>query len=281
MLPTPSQFTIGQVAKLLSLSKNTIRNWIKVGKLEATIDVNGIHLISQKAIDVIKTKQSISTDSNFESLNNSKDIKIPQRPLSLSEAAHMLKISKNTLLRWEKAGLIYSARTNGNARRYYPDDLLAITKSRTPYQRMPTLPQSRPKDDQPLAEKAEHELPGDPTFSELHTTPSELEDLSKEPTSDLPPLPVSTNENIIVEPIKNESKDRKLYQNTLHFTHVLKKTPWPIIAAVFLLFLGIGIVATQVIGVQNQRSISSKAAETKKTTVLSRINIYLCYMLLQ
>ncbi len=242
---TPSQLTIGQVAKLLSLSKNTIRNWIKIGKLEATIDVNGIHLISREALDAIKTKQNISTDSNLESLNNTKDIRIPQHPLSLSDAAHMLKISKNTLLRWEKARLIHSARTNGNARRYYPEDLLTITKSHTPYQR---IPQPRPKDDQPLVEKAEHQLPGDPTFPELHTTPTELEDLSKE--------------EIIVEPIKNESKDRKLYQ----------KTPWPIIAAVFLLFLGIGIVATQVIGVQNQRSISYKAAETKKTTVLSKPN---------
>ncbi|EKD67943.1 MAG: hypothetical protein ACD_48C00142G0001, partial [uncultured bacterium] len=127
MPSTPSQLTIGQVAKILSLSKNTIRNWIKMGKLEATIDVNGIHLISQETLNTIKTKNT----------NITKDIKIPQRPLSLSEAAHMLKISKNTLLRWEKAGLIHSARTNGNARRYYPDDLLTITKSRTPYQRMP------------------------------------------------------------------------------------------------------------------------------------------------
>ena len=54
---TSKQVTIGQAAKLFAVSKGTIRNWIHAGKLQAVIDVNGIHLISQESINNIKTKK--------------------------------------------------------------------------------------------------------------------------------------------------------------------------------------------------------------------------------
>ena len=160
------QYTIGQSAKTLGVSKSTIRSWIHEGNLQSSLDQSGIHLISEESLNNIKTHFNTSKLKNQKPVNLSKNIRAPQYPLALQEAAKFLNVSKNTLLRWEKVGLISSSRTAGGARRYYPKDLIELSTSRTPYQRLP-------KDGQP---------PLSPDYRSPILTTEPIEAINTEPT---------------------------------------------------------------------------------------------------
>lgn len=43
-------YTIGQVGKLLGVSKSTIRNWIREGKIIANTDQSGVHIFSEETV---------------------------------------------------------------------------------------------------------------------------------------------------------------------------------------------------------------------------------------
>jgi DNA-binding transcriptional MerR regulator len=137
-------YTIGQSAKKLGVSKSSVRAWIREGTLKSQLDQSGMHLVSEEDLNTIKTDFSPSKFKNRSMTaagkipgTISKNIRAPQYPLALQEAAKFLNISKNSLLRWEKSGIIKSARTKGGARRYYPKDLIELSTNRTPYQRLP------------------------------------------------------------------------------------------------------------------------------------------------
>lgn len=54
----------------------------------------------------------------------------PQKLLTISQAAHRLGVSKETLRRWERQGLIASHRTVGQHRRYDPAQIDAYRDMR-------------------------------------------------------------------------------------------------------------------------------------------------------
>jgi len=123
------KYTISQTAKLVGVSKRTIQRWIATGKLPTIIDSFGLHLISENVLmGIPQAKSSLRTSRAHASVSGI---------FTISEAARTLGISKRTLLRWEKAGLITSRRTVGGARRFSKKDVILLTGSRTMYQHVP------------------------------------------------------------------------------------------------------------------------------------------------
>jgi len=175
-------YTIGQSAKILGVSKSTIRAWIHEGKLQSSLDAHGIHHIPNEGLDAIKTYFTISKRTLKKPENTSHSIKIPQYPLALDKASKFLRISKNTLLRWEQAGIIVSTRTPGGARRYYPHDLATLLAHRTPYQRLP-----RPNPSVFIAQSNKPILTTEVIEKQMlkktatHTEPQKIETQRKEP----------------------------------------------------------------------------------------------------
>jgi DNA-binding XRE family transcriptional regulator len=132
------KYTISQAAKRIGVSKRTIQRWIKSKKIPFQIDPNGIHLLNETAL---LSKKPLTNHQGLMATPLSSS-SLSSGLLSAALAAKSLGISKRTLLRWEKAGLITPTRTVGGARRYNTKDITALSSSRIPYQRVPKIPET-------------------------------------------------------------------------------------------------------------------------------------------
>jgi predicted site-specific integrase-resolvase len=165
------KYTISQSAKLAGVSRRTIQRWISAKKLSTSVDSYGTHLISAEALASLTPH--VATP-NATPLSHS-----VSGVLTAAKAASQLGVSKRTLLRWEKAGLISSKRTIGGARRYDPKDLDQLGLSRTVYQRVPEVR---------LLKKIDL-LPDVPLLKEINLLPS-VSMLTEPHAEIIPPIPV-------------------------------------------------------------------------------------------
>lgn len=110
---------IGQAAKYLGVSVDTIRRWERSGKLTAhRLDGKNRHFLI----------------SDLEQYKN-------QKQLSTLEVAAMLKISESTVRRLEKDGMLVPARTDSGKRLYSPLAVSNyITSKDAPKQAIAVLP---------------------------------------------------------------------------------------------------------------------------------------------
>ncbi|OVE79438.1 hypothetical protein BVY00_00415 [bacterium G20] len=88
--------TIKQAASILNVSIDTVRRWDKAGKVSSTRPNGKNRYFSLKELEKVKL----------------------QKPLLISEAAQMLKVSSSTLRRLEKRGLVSPIRNKHGVRRY-------------------------------------------------------------------------------------------------------------------------------------------------------------------
>ena len=123
------KYTISQSAKILTISKSTLRRWMKQGKIASTTDTNGTHFFDECVLKKMSGTIPKPLPTNPPS----------QTYLPPSQAAATIGISKSTLLRYEQAGLITPARTAQGTRRYRIKDLKKLARSHTPYQQKPRL----------------------------------------------------------------------------------------------------------------------------------------------
>src|SRR3989344_9144214 len=103
---------IREAARLLGVSTKTLRRWEERGVIspQRTFGNQRRYLVSQ-----LKTLKKNTTYSP----NTPKE-----RPeLTIQEAADFLHVSTKTLRRWEEKGILTSARTAGNQRRYTKEQL--------------------------------------------------------------------------------------------------------------------------------------------------------------
>ncbi len=70
-----------------------------------------------------------------------------ERPMSIDEVSHHLKIPKHTLRFWEKAfeGVLIPLRTQGRQRRYHPKDVALIEEIKRMRNRGRSLPEIKAK----------------------------------------------------------------------------------------------------------------------------------------
>ncbi len=104
---------ISQAAKFLNISTDTLRNWEKEGKLNPLRTKGGAR--RYKLIELRQLKEEIG---NFRHKNHSM--------LTVSKAAILLGVSKDTLRNWEKRDLVEVSRTKGGARRYSKSEISRI-----------------------------------------------------------------------------------------------------------------------------------------------------------
>ena len=136
MISTPNDklFTISLAAKYLGISKSTMKRRVKSGAVKAVKDANGVHVITQQTLNVIRPKSGPEGASS-------------QRPLTISQAAKLAGVSPSTLRRWESAGILSSNRTPGGERRYEAEHIANLLASRTTYQRVPLMTKTNISED--------------------------------------------------------------------------------------------------------------------------------------
>lgn len=183
------KYTISRAAKILNISKSTLRRWMKHGKIASTTDTNGTHFFDE---DVLKKMSGTIPKS------------LPNTPASPpflppSQAAAKIGVSKSTLLRYERAGLITSTRTAQGTRRYRIKDLEKLARSHTPYQKKPA-PVSQ-EETKPLSKSLSTALPPDPTI----VVPAEQ--------SPLPPTPPVSEPLIASITISKDNKTDQILPN--------------------------------------------------------------------
>jgi excisionase family DNA binding protein len=122
--------TISHIADLLGVSKATVRNWEKAGKLSSIVDSSGVHLYDVDEITAFRKDTAT----------------LGQAPppedqlLTIEEAAHALGVDRTTILRWENVGLIQSTRTFGGLRRYLGKDVARLGETRQTHDPLPEKP---------------------------------------------------------------------------------------------------------------------------------------------
>lgn len=130
-----SLHTVSRASKKLGIAKGTLYNWLARGKIFALTDKNGINLFTDESIAAARafTPQAKAAPTQAAGVA----AKMPE-VMTVSQAARALGISKGTLLRWEKAGVIASFRTVGGARRFSAQEVARVAGSRVSYQRLPS-----------------------------------------------------------------------------------------------------------------------------------------------
>lgn len=116
--PQPAYYTIGQTARKLGVSIDTIRRWEKAGKITAIRGSNGSRLFDTTSIARLLPE---SDDDHY----------------SVSQAANYLDVSAATLRRWDRENKLKPKRTLGNERVYTKTQLDSIT---------PTIVEPKPTD---------------------------------------------------------------------------------------------------------------------------------------
>ena len=93
-LPKPQKnlYSIGEASRLLSVSIDTIRRWDRAGKINLNRTPGGTRLVPKEEIDRFNQN-------------------IPQKTLSVGQAAEKFGVSPQTLRRWDKEGLVKASRT--------------------------------------------------------------------------------------------------------------------------------------------------------------------------
>src|SRR3990172_6409090 len=96
-----NKFTISEATRLLHTSADTLRRLEAKGKIHPVRDGRGGRIYSYEDVELLKLliKQPKVVEQN--------------RYYSLEETAKILKISKSTLRRWDRQGLVKSVRTAG------------------------------------------------------------------------------------------------------------------------------------------------------------------------
>jgi len=109
-LSNKTSLGISQAAVFLGVSKDTLRRWEKIGKIQSIRTPGGHRRYSKVTLISIKNKVYKSPTKGL---------------LSIGEASKSFGISKDTLRRWEKIGKIQSIRTPGGHRRYSKKPILS------------------------------------------------------------------------------------------------------------------------------------------------------------
>lgn len=170
---------ISQAAKLLNVSKDTLRRWEKSGKIKSQRSQSGYRLYDVtdlfSQISSPKLKKQIS--NNYPGLQpvEEKVSLEPKRLLKISEAATLLHVSKDTLRRWEQAGKIESIRTKAGYRLYDVTRLLDLkdkkSNSATKIYQKPTLPLQTTSIQKKIPASSEQALPESPIQPALSYEP--------------------------------------------------------------------------------------------------------------
>ncbi|MBI2020457.1 MerR family DNA-binding transcriptional regulator [Candidatus Daviesbacteria bacterium] len=105
--------SISKAAKILQVSPDTLRNWEKQGKLIPSRTPGGARRYNSWELLALKKELDLSKP-------------VQRGLLSVSQAAHELRISKDTLRNWTKKGLIDSQRTKGGARRFTRSEIKRV-----------------------------------------------------------------------------------------------------------------------------------------------------------
>jgi excisionase family DNA binding protein len=253
-------FTISQAAKYLGVSKDTIRRWEKAGKISSTIDPTGVHLFTKENLRSLPSDPRLTAPHAPQLLSS---------PLSLTDAASAAGVSKSTLLRWEKAGIIKGTRTAGGARRFHPADIQHLLETRATYQRVLSPPKDStniPVDQTPQQENTmpalnKNEVPvvnknEIPAFSKIEV-PLPLEEESTPKAA----YEINQKENTVsVSPISDTVivPDEQSVRKSKHLSR-----PLMIVGVLLLAIAGAGFLAVQIAGLRSgaQRSVAPRAAE--------------------
>ena len=247
-------YTISQASKRLGVSKGTLRRWEKAGKIHSNVDENGMHLFSHDDI------QKIGNTPQEPNLTRP----LPTTPLSISETAIALGISKSTLIRWERKGIIKSTRIAGGARRYEPAAIKKLLESHTPYQQSPSTP---PPSVSPIAPQEPKPMPFIQT-QEFFESASSITDAKSQtlppPKPQSPPILPKEDTDVTPPPYN----DKLVIPNNFNGNQKSDKAKW--VGAGGLLLLGICsllFLAMQISGVinGNQRSTPTRAAGTSSS----------------
>ena len=105
MLITGKFISISKAAKILQVSPDTLRNWEKQGKIEASRTPGGARRYS--SLELLALKKEINPVASRQ-----------KGLLSISQAAQALHVSADTLRNWDKRAIVNSQRTKGRARRF-------------------------------------------------------------------------------------------------------------------------------------------------------------------
>ncbi len=112
---------IGEAAKYLKISIDTLRRWEKTGKITPTRTPGGTRLYSKEALEAFK----------FGSKSTNHTVAL-DKVLSISAAAKNLGVSTKTLRRWDQAGKLVASRNQDGERVYKEVDLATFTSSNKP-----------------------------------------------------------------------------------------------------------------------------------------------------
>ena len=201
--------SITKAASLLGVHPDTLRRLDQKGHVVPKRGPQGERLYS--AGDIALLKQLINKPVN-------------ERSFSIQEAANILKVTPQTVRRWEKGGLIKPARTLGGQRVFTLKDIQTAQNTSKVIKQIPVQPTVPQPKLTPIAtpEKLVVEAPA-PSFnaSDTYATPVEA------PAYTPPPQPAKqpSTDNIVTSKPKN------------------KFNPLPYIVIVILLLLMGGIVA--------------------------------------
>ncbi len=124
---------INQAAKLLNVSKDTLRRWEREGKISSSRTSGGyrIYDITDLLTQVKSSKLRNLITSKYpelKPLSQDSPETSAKKLLKISQAAQTLGVSKDTLRRWEKAGKVSASRTDSGYRVYDVTKLLETQK---------------------------------------------------------------------------------------------------------------------------------------------------------
>ncbi len=111
-----SKFKIGEAAKCLGVSIDTLRRWEKSGKIKTVKSPGGTRFYPKVELARVKSQKSS-----------------PNHKLPISQAAKQIGVSVKTLRRWDKAEKLVAERDFGGHRVYNPRSLFRPSVLRQNY----------------------------------------------------------------------------------------------------------------------------------------------------
>ncbi|MBI2405425.1 MerR family transcriptional regulator, partial [Candidatus Microgenomates bacterium] len=154
-LPATFYFSVNQAAKIIATSSKTLRRLVKKGVVKPERGSKGELFFTFDDLVLLQNALSHSRE---------------ERTYSVTQATRLLKVSPDTLRRWEEEGKIKPTRTPGGHRRYTASQLTKLTAIKEA-KREVKIPVAIPPRVEPLISSllpSIGEIP--PLYQELHPT---------------------------------------------------------------------------------------------------------------